>query len=68
MEEYIDLFKPSFLKKDRITALPADPQPTMAYIPVQTELITYEYDKGLCEGTIFPELNKPFTGKMVKRV
>ncbi|MCH5316049.1 MAG: spore coat associated protein CotJA [Eubacterium sp.] len=68
MEEYVDLFKPSFLKNERRTALPADPQPTMAYIPLQTNLITYEYDKGLNEGTIFPELNKPFTGKMVKKV
>lgn len=67
MESYTDLFKPSFLKKERLTALPSDPQVTMAYVPMQIELITYDDSKGLDEGTIFPELNKPFLGRMVKK-
>ncbi|MCM1286084.1 MAG: spore coat associated protein CotJA [Acetobacter sp.] len=67
MESYTDLFKPSFLKKERRSALPSDPQVTMAYIPLQTELITYDDAQGLKEGTIFPELNKPFLGRMVKK-
>lgn len=68
MENYVDLFKPSFLKKDNRTALPEDATVTMAYVPLQLEVITYEDEKGLENGTIFPALNKPFMGRMVKRV
>ncbi len=68
MEDYEDLFKPGFLRNQRESALPKNPQVTMAYIPLQTELITYDDTKGLSQGTIFPELNKPFTGKMVKQI
>ena len=68
MENYNDLFKPSFLKRDERTALPADAAVTMAYVPLQLEVITYEHEKGLECGTIFPALNKPFMGRMVKRV
>ncbi|HCQ28070.1 MAG TPA: hypothetical protein DIU40_05775 [Ruminococcaceae bacterium] len=32
----------------------------MAYIPLQLDLMSYETDKALCEGTLFPTLNKPF--------
>lgn len=35
----------------------------MAYVPWQRFGQTYELSKGLCAGTIFPELNKPFCGK-----
>lgn len=68
MEKYEDLFNPSFLKpKNKILSpLPADATVTMAYIPFQQEPVTYsEEEKALCEGTLFPELNKPFTGKGV---
>ena len=68
MEKYDDLFKPSFLKKDKRTALPEDAALTMAYVPLQLELITYEGVKGFDKGTIFPALNKPFKGKMVEKV
>lgn len=68
MENYVDLFKPSFLKKEQRPALPSDASVTMAYVPLQLDLITYEDEKGLDCGTIFPELNKPFMGRMVKRV
>lgn len=68
MDNYVDLFNPSFLKKEQRTALPADASVTMAYIPLQLELITYEDEKGLQNGTLFPALNKPFMGRMVKRV
>lgn len=67
MENYVDLFKPSFLKKDARTPLPADASVTMAYVPLQIELITYDDEKGLEYGTIFPALNKPFLGRMVKK-
>lgn len=68
MDNYIDLFKPSFLRKDERSALPADATVTMAYIPLQLEPITYEDEKALDKGTLFPALNKPFMGRMVKRV
>lgn len=35
----------------------------MVYVPWQRFSQTYELSKGLCAGTIFPELNKPFCGK-----
>ena len=35
----------------------------MAYVPWQFFQETYEPDKALQYGTIFPELNKPFYGK-----
>ena len=35
----------------------------MAYVPWQTFHSLYEFRKGLCSGTIFPELDKPFCGK-----
>ena len=68
MDNYVDLFKPSFLKREQRTALPADASVTMAYVPLQLELITYDDSKGLDNGTIFPALNKPFKGRMVKQV
>ncbi|MCI9417512.1 MAG: spore coat associated protein CotJA [Eubacterium sp.] len=34
----------------------------MAYVPVQRFQNVYELDAALQHGTIFPELNKPFTG------
>ena len=35
----------------------------IAYVPWQTWDQTYELEKALQCGTIFPELNKPFSGK-----
>ena len=34
----------------------------MAYVPFQTELVTYTSDEALCNGTLFPELDKKFYG------
>lgn len=58
------------------TGCPQTPQPcmgmddplagmpiAMAYVPWQCFVDTYEPDKALQYGTIFPELNKPFYGK-----
>lgn len=67
MENYVELFKPSFLKKDNRPALPEDATVTMAYVPLQLELISYEDNEGLKNGTIFPCLNKPFKGRMVEK-
>lgn len=68
MENYIDMFKPSFLKYDKRPALPDDATVTMAYVPLQLELKTYNTDEGFENGTIFPCLNKPFMGRMVNKI
>jgi len=34
----------------------------MAYVPFQTDLVTYTSDEALCNGTLFPELDKKFYG------
>lgn len=34
----------------------------MAYVPFQTELVTYTSDEAFCNGTLFPELDKKFYG------
>ena len=42
--------------------LPDDPVVTMAYVPFQTEGSVYPIEQALLVGTLFPVLNKPFTG------
>ena len=37
--------------------------PAMAYVPWQELHTTYDPEKALRRGTIFPELDKPFTGR-----
>lgn len=67
MEHYTDLFNPSFLNKTKSKAqFPSDYSLAMAYIPLQESLKTYHDDEGFKNGTIYPELNKEFCGKMVK--
>lgn len=46
-------------KDDPLAGMPI----AMAYVPWQFFQNTYEPDKALQYGTIFPELNKPFYGK-----
>ena len=68
MEKYVDMFNPDFLrnKSTVLPPLPADASVTMAYVPFQQQPVIYDEEKtALCEGTLFPELNKPFTGKGV---
>ena len=67
MEIFEDLFNPSFLNSDeKKPAIPKDASVTMAYIPLQEKLETYSSEKALSEGTLFPELNKEFKGRMVR--
>ena len=66
MEKYTELFKPSFLKNEMRPAIPVDATPTMAYIPFQLDLMSYETDKALNTGTLFPTLDKPFLGRRAK--
>ncbi len=48
-----------------ISPLPKDPVVTMAYIPYQVSENVYSAEQGINEGTMFPELNKPFEGMTV---
>lgn len=74
MEKYEELFNPSFLQKesaakeacDNRPPLPKDAAVTMAYVPLQTDIITYDEDKALQCGTLFPALNKVFLGGSAK--
>jgi hypothetical protein len=42
--------------------LPSDVVVAMAYVPFQTELVTYKSSEALSNGTLFPELDKKFYG------
>ena len=42
--------------------LPETVATTMAYIPFQTDTTQYTPETALRYGTLFPNLNKPFTG------
>lgn len=64
MDIYKDQFNPSFLNENKqkiISPLPKNASVTMAYIPFQQEAKPYDEElKALKNGTLFPELNKPF--------
>lgn len=62
-----ELFMPSFLKPKK-PALPTNATVTMAYVPLQQTIETYDLDEGLKKGTIFPQLNKELKGKFVKEI
>lgn len=42
--------------------LPCDTVVAMAYVPFQTDLVTYTSEEALCNGTLFPILDKKFYG------
>lgn len=44
------------------SALPASPQNAMAYVPFQLDSREFSVEEALKNGTLFPILNKPFTG------
>ena len=46
-----------------LTPLPAVTVPAMAYVPFQQFKTPYAPEKGLDQGTIFAELDKPFYGR-----
>lgn len=50
----------------RFGDIPLDQLPlTMAYVPMQQYTESYDPEKALCAGTLFPELDKPFCGRGV---
>ncbi len=46
--------------------LPKNAAVTMAYVPFQTDTTQYTPEMALSEGTLFPNLNKPFLGGKCK--
>lgn len=44
------------------SALPSSPQNAMAYVPFQLDSREFSVEEALKNGTLFPVLNKPFTG------
>lgn len=42
--------------------IPKNAAVAMAYVPFQSDFQVYDCQKALKCGTLFPELNKPFTG------
>ncbi len=46
-----------------LSSFPADYAVAMAYIPYQQNADSYDADKALARGTLFPVLDKPFLGK-----
>ena len=59
-------FQALFFKKRNASGYSVDATPTMAYIPLQLDLMSYETDKALNTGTLFPTLDKPFLGRRAK--
>ena len=49
-------------KDDSESVFPKDPSLAMAYVPMQQLKTTYQPEQGWDNGTLFPELNKPFYG------
>lgn len=43
-----------------MTPLPGNLSVAMAYVPFQCLMKTYDADRALEAGTLFPDLNKPF--------
>ncbi len=52
-------------KQYGISPLPEDATVAMAYVPYQIKENMYSAEQGISEGTMFPELNKPFEGMTV---
>ncbi len=46
--------------RQHVQPFPDDWAIAMAYVPMQTDTSVYEPVEALCEGTLFPALNKPF--------
>lgn len=49
--------------RSNCTPLPENPVPAMAYVPCQQWGQTFEPERALDAGTLFPVLDKPFYGR-----
>ncbi len=54
LDELMDSYK--------IKAIPKDYTVAMAYVPYQEDNKTFSEEQGVVMGTMFPVLDKPFTG------
>jgi hypothetical protein len=63
--EFLYMFPAEEISPPDLSALPSDPVVAMAYVPFQQLRSVYGAQDGLKNGTMFPCLNKPFTGKAV---
>lgn len=50
-----------------LSPLPDDPTPTMSYIPYQQWSTTYDELQAFENGTLYPDLDKPFYGHEVRK-
>jgi hypothetical protein len=50
------------LEANSVSAFPAETPLAMAYVPFQKIHYVYDPDSALMQGTLFPELDKPFLG------
>lgn len=48
------------------SVFPSCTPPAMAYVPFQKWCEVYSMDKALCQGTLFPVIDKPFVGGRYK--
>jgi len=46
---------------ERISPLPKEPRLATAYVPFQHAKCIYSAEKGICNGTIFPDLVMPYS-------
>lgn len=57
-----DIFFETRAKEYGISPLPKNPEVAMAYVPYQNAEKVYSAEQGMCSGTMFPCLDKPFYG------
>ncbi len=51
---------PDLQAKHHANSMPENCTAAMAYVPMQTDTAIYDEAQALCQGTLFPALNKPF--------
>lgn len=61
-----DLFNGQACDLAPVSPLPETVVPAMAYVPFQQFNGVYQPEKGLDNGTIFAELDKPFYGRRIE--
>lgn len=62
MEEIKDMMMIANKQYGIRTPLPENPVVAMAYVPYQQQGKMYCPEQGIVNGTLFPVLNKPFSG------
>ena len=60
MEDMNELMRLADTQYGIRTQLPENPVVAMAYVPYQLQVKMYCPEQGIANGTLFPDLNKPF--------